>query len=162
MADALGYHEDDANGVPVGYVFAATTMQAGDHWEATFSHEALEQLADPGCNGGRMCLFNRKPAFVDFEVCDAVENDEYLINGINVSNFVLPSWWQSAGLPGQKFDLLGNLLAPLSLSPGGYFGYTTNGKTWNDVFGRTTPDHQRQIARLSRRWRRRIRMKPKK
>src|SRR5690349_5639541 len=44
QANALGYHETDKHDVPVGYVFAKTSLDNGEHWQATFSHETLEQV----------------------------------------------------------------------------------------------------------------------
>src|SRR5713226_8154164 len=39
LAGALGYHELTEEGLPLGYVFAATDQQAGLQWTVTASHE---------------------------------------------------------------------------------------------------------------------------
>ena len=159
QAGALGYHEDETGGVPVGFVFAKTSIAAGEHWTGTFSHEAMEQTVDPSCLQGFVPPINSKQCFLPQEVGDPVENDEYQIAGVWVSNWVLPTWWQ-AGLPaGTRYDFLGNLSSALTLSPGGYFAYTSNLKSWFDVFGQKTPAHQRTIAKFSRRSRIRARHK---
>lgn len=134
---ALGYHELTPGDAPVGYVFARTSQEANDPWQTTLSHELLEQIADPfisSCAEVQMQgHFGRlQDAIVAFEVCDPVENDSYLIDGVPVSNFVLPSWFQSANTPGLTgpFDYLKKLSAPLSLTPGGYISYATRLGQW--------------------------------
>src|SRR5690606_16507092 len=79
----LGFHARHANGTPFGFVFRQVTP----NWTVALSHEALELLADPECNlyckgphpdpaeGGREVLHW-------FEVCDAVQAESYLIDGI--------------------------------------------------------------------------------
>jgi hypothetical protein len=50
QAGALGYHDVTIEGLPLGEVFAKTTMDFGGHWTVTASHELLEMHADPGIN----------------------------------------------------------------------------------------------------------------
>lgn len=50
--------------------------------------------------------------------CDAVESDPgYTIDGVTLSNFVWASWYTGTGA---KFDQLGTLKAPYTVSAGGY------------------------------------------
>ena len=155
QADALGYHEVDPHGQPVGFVFARTALQAGDSWTATLSHEVLEQLLDPLCRQTVVVPWSRRPAAVAYEVCDPVENDEYQLGGFPVSNFVFPHWFDPGPVPaGQRVDYLGRLVQPLTLSPGGYVAYSTNLKTWLQTVGIRCPNFQRLPARFSRRSRR--------
>ena len=100
-----------------------------------------------------MVDFGGKPCFMDLEVCDPVENDEYNIQNIPMSNFILPSWFEPA-MPNQKYDYLGKLGAPCTLDSGGYFGYSFNLKTWNEQQGRNIPVHQITPRKYSRRVRR--------
>lgn len=161
QAGALGYHEEQA-GAPKGFVFARTDQQYGADWSATFSHEALEQLADPYAN---LVSFSGLPASGNssvgwaYESCDPVENDEYdvtLDDGaggtVAVSNFILPSWFVPDS-PG-PYDFLGHLTRPGQLSPGGYAAILFPGSGWSQIFGHKTPSHQGEPGLFSRRDRR--------
>ena len=157
QADALGYHERTPAETPVGYVFAKTTIDAGDQWSATLSHELLEQLVDPLVN---MMVYGKcqgKDALYFYESCDAVENDEYAINGIQVSNFVTPAFFlgdDPAPPAGTKFDFLGKLSAPFTLDKGGYLSYALAINQWQQEFGMHLPAHQKGFDKFSRRGRR--------
>ena len=48
--DALGYHELNAAGVPFGFMFAELVKELKEPWTVTFSHEALELVADSEAN----------------------------------------------------------------------------------------------------------------
>jgi hypothetical protein len=64
-----------------------------------------------------------------YEMSDAVENDTFLVDGIAMSNFVHPSWFEPfKHPPGTKFDHLGLLKKPFSMTKGGYVIIKTNGK----------------------------------
>jgi hypothetical protein len=152
QADALGYHTLDNTDAPVGFVAVKTTEDAGDHWQSTLSHELLEQLLDPDASCVAVVSFQGKATGMAYEACDAVENDEYEINGVPVSNFLLPKWFDS-GAKG-PFDYMGKLAASLTMSAGGYVAFTTTLKTWRQVFAKKCPDHQRAVTHLSRRHRR--------
>ena len=60
-------------------------------WPRDFSHEILEMLVDPDTN--RSVYHGRVGQMV--EVADPGEWDGYRLNGVFVSDFVLPAW--SAG-----------------------------------------------------------------
>lgn len=149
---ALGYHELGNDHAPVGFVFVKTTLAAGDRWQATLSHELLEQLLDPDANVAAVVVFKGRQTAMAYEACDAVENDEYQINGVPVSNFLLPGWFVP-GFAG-KVDFMGTLKAPLTLSRGGYVAYTRDLRSWQQIFAEHTPDHQRKTEPFSRRHRR--------
>jgi hypothetical protein len=91
------------------------------------SHETLEMRADPEIN---QVIFNQTTdsggELFALEVCDAVEDDSlgYNIDGVLVSDFVLPTWFAPAlASKGIKFDFLGHLHNPVpTLLPGGYIG----------------------------------------
>jgi hypothetical protein len=48
--DALGYHDQNARGIPYGFVFTELSEKLGEPWSVTLSHEALELIADPEVN----------------------------------------------------------------------------------------------------------------
>jgi len=131
QAGALGYHDLTASDQPIGKVFARTTQQFGGQWTVTFSHELLEMIADPSINICRYVEFARFYArFYAQEVCDAVEADElgYTIDGVLVSDFVLPAWFDALNTTG-PFSFRQNVRRPFALAPGGYIGYS-DGNGW--------------------------------
>ncbi len=151
----LGYHELSAD-VPVGFVFAKTTAADDQAWQVTLSHELLEQLADPYCATCAVVAFGPgsgrhghvSNAAVEYEVCDPVENDQYMIDGVPVSNFVLPAWFQPATGAVGPYDYLQKLHAPLTMTAGGYIGYTTDLKSWKQT---AQPQRAHHYARKGKR-----------
>ena len=125
QAGALGYHDLTTAGLPLSKVFAGTDKQYGLSWTVTASHELLEMLVDPNIN---LTVFEQGPLgarLYAYEVCDAVESDAYAypIDGVLVSDFVLPSWFESFRQAGSTaFDFRNRLTAPFELLPGGYIG----------------------------------------
>ena len=123
QAGALGYHDLTQDGLPLGKVFAATDKQYGSAWTVTASHEILEMLGDPDINLCASVPFERTMRFYAYEVCDACEDDPYgyKIDGVLVSDFVFPSWFQYFRQPNStQFDFQKKITEPLQLLPGGY------------------------------------------
>lgn len=126
-AGALGYHDVGPDGKPYGKVFAKTVLDyggsidgAGNSISVTLSHEALELLGDPGANDWSQEAGGELTAK---ELCDAVEADSYQAgrNEPFVSNFLYPAWFRaSEHVPGTRFDHMGNLDSPFSMTKGGY------------------------------------------
>jgi hypothetical protein len=134
QAGVLGYHDITVDGQPLGKVFAETTLQYKGFVSVTLSHEILEMLGDPDVNLLVQDLkdYNK---FWAYEDCDAVEADElgYDINGIRVSDFVTPDYFETFRKSG-KFDYLNHLTGPVpALSKGGYMAYVKNGR-WKQIF----------------------------
>lgn len=139
QAGALGYHDLGSNGQPLGKVFAKTTIDYGDLFSVTFSHEMLEILVDPNIN--LMALDESSGRAYMYEVCDAVEDDSlgYDINGTTVSDFVLPGWFEPLhALKTEKFAFHNKVKGPFHLLPGGYIGYLdlTTGQ-WEQLTAKT-------------------------
>lgn len=123
-AGDLGYHFHD--GYPVTYVFAKDDIEQYGEYTSTLSHELLEMIADPGVNlyaDGfvRIAHGGKRKAMIPYEVCDAVEENLYRIDGVHVSDFLLPEWFEPehAGRS-MTMDFLGVLRRPFELAPGGY------------------------------------------
>jgi hypothetical protein len=58
-----------------------------------------------------------------------VEEDTFLVDGIEMSNFVHPSWFEPFKHPaGTKYDHLGLLKKPFSMTKGGYVIIKKKGK----------------------------------
>jgi hypothetical protein len=134
QAYVLGYHDITPSGLPVGKVFVETSRANNASISVVTSHEMCEMVVNPFIN--RMIQDLRHPfRFWISEVCDAVEADEdgYAIEGVQVSNFVLPSYFNDLSGP---WDQVGLLTGPLpTLRPGGYLSYIEHGM-WHQIYGR--------------------------
>src|SRR5262249_41700135 len=75
-ANALGYHDITKDGQPISKVFVKTTVAAGQKVSVTTSHELLEMMIDPGA---QLWAQNADGLFYAYEMCDAVEEEEYEI-----------------------------------------------------------------------------------
>jgi hypothetical protein len=158
-AGVLGYHTEDQGGKLWGIVAAQPELghggqvTAGD-WSVSsvLSHEVLEMYIDPNCN---LWSNDGKGSIYSFEVCDPVEAPAYVVNGVSVSNFVTPAWFDPQAGTGAKFDKLGLLTAPFSILKGGYVVYASAGKEqqkYGDEFPQWRRDmKQGRYARTRRR-----------
>jgi len=150
-AGALGYHEIAANGAPIGYCFAKTTRDYGGNWTVTFSHELLEMVADPEINACMLDETGHK--LYATEVCDACEDDSlaYQIDGVFVSDFVLPGFWLSSVKPHAPLSFTGAITKPLQILPGGYLAFLdmkNTGNGWQQKFGsEPKKSHGSRLAR---------------
>lgn len=131
MKDALGYHMNNNKGIPYGFVFTALSKKLGEDWSATLSHEALELIGDPQVNllvQGPHPNGSGKVVFHSFEMCDAVQDETYEIDGVKVSNFVLPLYFTETDEAGGRNDFMGReyggqKLKSFGINPGGYVSF---------------------------------------
>jgi hypothetical protein len=71
----------------------------------------------------------RHRAFVGIEVCDPVQECLYEIDGIKVSDFVVPEWFEPERKAGSmKFSFKGNVSGPLRHAKGGYMDVVINNR----------------------------------
>ena len=157
-AGVLGYHTEDQKG-QWGIVATKPELDAGAQvltgdWavSSVLSHEVLELIGDPSCSfwgaaGNAMyCL----------EVCDPVEAPTYEVNGVAVSNFITPAWFDPRAPEGSTFDHLGLLKEPFSILSGGYVVYAQAGQE-QQRFGAEFPTWRRAMKEAATaRTRRRI------
>ena len=132
ITDAEGFHERHFSGIPYGIVFLEMSKKLNEDWTVTLSHEALELTGDPENNLLVQGPHPKKPrhqVFHWFEMCDAVQNETYEIDHVQVSNFVLPLYFTSSDERGGRNDFLGTItdegktLRSFSVNPGGYIGF---------------------------------------
>jgi hypothetical protein len=130
----LGYHTEDQGGKLWGTVAASPSLDnrgqalTGD-WSVSsiLSHEVLEMLVDPNCN---LWASDGHGKVYSVEVCDPVEAPTYVVNGVSVSNFVTPAWFDPlADKNGRtQFDKCKLLQKPFKCLPGGYMVFASDGK----------------------------------
>jgi len=127
VKDAAGYHQDE-NGQP----FAVVEFES--EWSLTASHEMLEMLADPF--GRRLRAANlldqaiqleQEPKRVRYlvEVCDPCEAGQfsYQINGIQVSDFYTPNFFDPVKSTVLRYSFTGAIDSPLKVLEGGYISW---------------------------------------
>ena len=137
QAGALGYHDLTNSGLPLGKVFAKTSMDNKASWTVCLSHEGLEMLGDPDLVRAVFVQDSRSGGILyAYEVADAVEDDSlgYEINGVLMSDFVTPRWFE-VGQTG-KMSFRDSVKEPLELAPGGYISYfrVPNTSSWEQKF----------------------------
>lgn len=120
-----GYHWDTSRNQP--YAVVAN----GPGWTVAVSHEAIEMSIDPHGNrlhGARSIeVVNGVPALGNaqayylVEPCDACESHGYPINGVALSDFQTPAFYQDGNVG--PYDFMGRLKAPLLIIPGGYISW---------------------------------------
>ncbi len=162
QAGALGYHDLTSDGLPLAKVFAQTDQQYGEQWTVTASHELLEMLADPDIN---LTAFvqssDTSGVLYAYEVSDPCEADAlgYQIDGVLVSDFVYPAWFESFRTQGStQFDFQKKITKPFQLLAGGYIGVfnVTGGSGWTQLTAKGAVPEYRSRPRVgSRRERRR-------
>jgi hypothetical protein len=118
---ALGYHSDE-QGQPFSLV------KLTPNWSLTASHECLEMLADPF--GNRLVpSFSLKEdqGRVSYlvEVCDPPESAQfgYTVNGILVSDFYTPDFFDPEAVPGVRYSFTGSIQKPRQVLKGGYISW---------------------------------------
>ena len=146
VAGALGYHSDGPDGLPYGRVFVKITQKYNASVSGVLSHEVLELMMDPQANYWAD-NYNEKLSYA-LEVADPVENDYYNVDvdgkPVEVSNFVLPSWFDSNPPAGAKFDWLGKLSKPFTMTNKGYVIIRDQGAD-RTVFGSKYPDWKKEL-----------------
>jgi hypothetical protein len=144
-AGALGYHDLTDKGQPIAKVFVKTTLADDQLVSVTASHELFEMVIDPIANLWAEAADGTEYAY---EMSDPVEEDTFLVDGIEMSNFVYPSWFEPFKHPrGTKFDHLGLLKKPFTMTKGGYVIVKKKGRV-SEVFGSRAKE--RRFARECR------------
>lgn len=111
---ALGYHDEDKDGV----VYIKVADIPGYDWRTTASHECLEVKGDSPAN--MWALGPDGQTMFAYELADPVEGDVYEVDGVPMSNFVFPAWFDPNAARGSRFDFMGKLSAPFTMTAGGY------------------------------------------
>jgi hypothetical protein len=138
-----GYHLDK-NNQPFAKVIASPT---DDSWTIDASHEIIEMLVDPygnrmhssqgiAINSGDTDVIDGAGVFNYLvEACDPCEanNYGYQIDGILVSDFITPNYYDATVTPGTNYSFKGNIKRPRQLLPGGYISYQDAESKWQQI-----------------------------
>ena len=129
---ALAYHELTPEGLPISKVFVKTTLQNGDLVSVSASHELVEMLVDPAIN---MMTTGPDPKSVyAYESADQLEALSFKVQGIPMSDFITPAYFEVFHKPGSvRFDYMNQVKKPFEILKGGYQIVFKNGK-WSQVF----------------------------
>lgn len=125
-------------GTPIGLV----EYKDGGAWSLAASHELLEMVCDP--QGKRKVMAesladlhreNVEPGDDDYprqgrvayllEICDPCQDQPYLLNGFQVSDFVLPRYYAARETECGCYSFTGKVKRPLELLDGGYITWYT-------------------------------------
>ena len=146
---AIAYHDVDGNALPVAYL-ALSTCNTLDDVSIAISHEVCETAGDAGCN---VWADNGAGAEWARELCDAVESSSYVIDGVKVSDFVLPAFFvPNAHAPYCYTESVGGpalVPAPFRTASGGYQIMRTDSGQETQVNGRVSPHRADKLAHWS-------------
>jgi hypothetical protein len=109
-------------------------IETGDEWSLDASHELIEMLVDP--TGVRVQANpvldqaialgypDRQVQYI-VEACDPTEDAKYAyqINGVLVSDFFTPHFYDAVKSPGVRYDFTGGLAAPRTVVTNGYISW---------------------------------------
>jgi hypothetical protein len=135
--NAAGIHMDK-DGQPFALISAAGTI---DEWSLTASHEMCEMLVDP--SGDRQATGDspqQGQGRVSFlvEVCDPSEASDfaYSSNGILVSDFYTPNYFDPVTAPGVRYSYTGAITSPRQVLRGGYLSWkdAVSGHWWQQTW----------------------------
>jgi hypothetical protein len=122
----------DKNNQPYALVIGTP---GSEDWTIDASHETLEMLVDPA--GNRMQTSQAIAIVGDgvqdtvgqfsylVEACDPCEGNQYAysVQGIAVSDFITPHFYDPVTTPGTRYSFGGNVQRPRQLLPGGYISF---------------------------------------
>src|SRR5215471_18748494 len=126
-----GIHLDKHN-QPFSLVIATPDS---DQWTIDASHETIEMLVDPAGNrlqSSRSIEISGRdiqdgPSEFEYlvEACDPCEASglAYSIQGIAVSDFITPHFYDPVATSGTRYSFAGNIKVPRQILPGGYISF---------------------------------------
>jgi hypothetical protein len=134
---AAGIHEDK-NGQPFALITASPDL---DTWSLTASHEAFEMLVDPQGNkvvAGDSPIADQGRVSFLVEVCDPCEAADfaYSVNGILVSDFYTPNYFDPMVASGVRYSFTGAITEPRQVLSGGYLSWldSDTGHWWQETW----------------------------
>src|SRR5437879_8908014 len=108
---ALAYHDLTPDGLPESKVFVKTTLENNDLVSVSASHELVEMLVDPATN--LMTTGPDPKAVYAYESADPVESLSFPVDGIPMSDFITPAYFEVFRKPGSvRFDYMNRVKKP--------------------------------------------------
>jgi hypothetical protein len=115
----------------------------------TACHEICEMLIDPAIN---MWADGPDGTLYAYEMCDACEEETFEIDGITMSDFVYPAYFERFRAPNSvQFDYLKRISQPFEILQRGY-SLVREGREIRHIFG--SSEKSRAFAKEDRRWHR--------
>ncbi len=131
--DALAYHDLTPDGLPESKVFVQTTLDSKELVSVSTSHELVEMLVDPATN--LMTTGPDPKTIYAYESADPVEALSFDVDGIPMSDFVYPAYFETFHKAGSvQFDQMNKVTKPFQILAGGYQIVFKSGK-WSQVYG---------------------------
>src|SRR5262249_26470361 len=123
----------------IAKVFVRSIIANKEEVSLVASHELAEMLVDPA---GNLWATGHDNKLYAYEICDAVEEEKFKIDGLVMSDFVYPTYYQKYRKRNSvKFDHLGHITRPFQVLPRGYAKARQGGKI-TTIFG-SKPKAQR-------------------
>jgi hypothetical protein len=130
--DEGGFHTTKTNHQPYAKVIVTPDS---NEWTIDASHETVEMLVDPAGNrlqtstsiqivGGKIEDGTGTFEYL-VEACDPCEADDcsYMIDGVSVSDFLTPHFYDPQLIAGTRYSFTGAIKAPRQILPGGYISW---------------------------------------
>jgi hypothetical protein len=114
-ATDIAYHTVDAMGRPLCLI---SYVAAGSDWPSAMSHELAETRCDATCQLRSGPAPDRTTW--DLEVCDPVQDTDFVLSGVKVANVCGPAFFGLPGTEGGPLDIARAAQQPFHELPGGY------------------------------------------
>jgi hypothetical protein len=131
---SIGHWGSHASGKIAPMAIVAYQPSAG--WSRFASHECLEMLVNPYRRAFYLLpslSLGQGDVLYPVEICDPVSTDgqEYSINGLSVSDFVTPRYFDLDPIPvsGVKYSFRGHASGPLGVAAGAYQNWKPQNST---------------------------------
>jgi len=169
---ALAYHDLTPEGLPLSKVFVKTILADPLNGPVSLSasHELVEMLVDPAVNmmttgpdlqtsythenadpTDDVILYEsaNELTIYAYESADPVEELIFKVNGVAMSDFVYPAYFEAFHQPGSvKFDHMNKVKRPFQIPAGGYQMIFRSGR-WSNLFA--TKAKRERFAKEDRR-----------
>jgi len=128
--DADGWHDITKDGFPLSKVFVDQAIASDGSVSVTACHELCEMLIDPTAT---MWVDGPRGTVWSYEVCDACEEVTFPIDGMRMSDFCYPAYFEVFRLKHPRrlrtqYDYCNKITKPFQILKGGYSDYMRGGK----------------------------------
>jgi hypothetical protein len=113
---AISYHDVTTDKLPRSKIFVKTAKNNGINWTVSASHELISMLVDPRTDLMVVPNWDNIERIYALEIAAPVETETYQIDGVTISDFVFPAWFDATRPAGStQFDFLDHVHRPLEL-----------------------------------------------